>query len=840
MGKEISVLLVLLVILSSVSAVLVSDQGTSVKNKTTGELLSLGNLSINIYDASSDGTLIYNQTFSDAIANGSWNLMISPSLEYGKIYWKDYSINGQDLDFDGNERISFQSSLGMINNASFMNFSLIGSCGDGNSIRQIYENGSVVCEADDNGGGANMGNYALKNQSETFEGNLTTSQIGFFGWLGSLASRITKLWVGDINATGDIETTGNVTASYFIGDGGLLTNIPPGAETDPYWLDNFTAYNSSWSSTYNSTYDAYNSTGLIKDWNATGYIKDWNATGLIINWSGNYLTIESDPLFVLGNSTIWESINNKLEREDQRYNETILILSINTTSNVMALGFYNKSEIEGLISSIETGNSTWNQSLADTLYYSIKNPMNFINSTNAELFNETILILEVNSSLWDYIFSREIIWSSTYNSTYNAYNSTGLIKDWNATGWIKDWNATGYIVNWSQIISGGTTYTHLSNFTNNLGFWNSTFATFNKTYADTLYYGINNPYGYFNTTYRYNCSSGYYVQNITINSSGVFGMCSAVTTTETDPYWSANYTAYNSSWSSTYNSTYNTWAYNQTIPSMSYTDSKLINFLNLSGTNANQNVNINNYNITSSGTGFFGWLGSLASRITKLWVGDINATGNIETSENVSARYFKGDGSLLSNLPAGAELPGVIKIYAGASAPGGYLLCDGANLSRAEYASLFAVIGTTYGNNSIDDFKVPNITGRVVVAKSSDAEFDNLGEAGGEKNHILNTGEMPSHTHGVNPPDTAASVTDPGHTHNIGNQLRSSTTGSSSTNLALNNDPTSTQGNYNIVSSTTGVSASVDIAEFNTASNGTGNSFNVLQPYITLNYIIKY
>lgn len=85
-------------------------------------------------------------------------------------------------------------------------------------------------------------------------------------------------------------------------------------EVDPKWSDNFTLYNSTWTSTYNSTYDVYNSTGLIRnwnvteliinwnitelirDWNATEYIKDWNSTGLIINWSGGIST-EVDPLW---------------------------------------------------------------------------------------------------------------------------------------------------------------------------------------------------------------------------------------------------------------------------------------------------------------------------------------------------------------------------------------------------------------------------------------------------------------------------------------------------------------------------------------------------------------
>jgi len=58
---------------------------------------------------------------------------------------------------------------------------------------------------------ANLTNYALKNQSETFAGNITTTQTGFFGWLGSLTSRITKLWVQDIDVSGTLNVSGNLT-----------------------------------------------------------------------------------------------------------------------------------------------------------------------------------------------------------------------------------------------------------------------------------------------------------------------------------------------------------------------------------------------------------------------------------------------------------------------------------------------------------------------------------------------------------------------------------------------------------------------------------------------------
>ena len=124
--KPVLVLLFLLLTISNIAdAALISDQGTDVKEKSSGKVLSRGNLTISIHDSAADGNLIFNQTFIDVIANGSWNIMMSPTLEFGKRYWKDYIINGSELDFDGSERLEFESSSGIINNASFINFSLL-------------------------------------------------------------------------------------------------------------------------------------------------------------------------------------------------------------------------------------------------------------------------------------------------------------------------------------------------------------------------------------------------------------------------------------------------------------------------------------------------------------------------------------------------------------------------------------------------------------------------------------------------------------------------------------------------------------------------------------------
>ncbi|MFH0986920.1 MAG: collagen-like protein [Candidatus Micrarchaeota archaeon] len=84
--------------------------------------------------------------------------------------------------------------------------------------------------------------FLRKNVNETTAGSITTSSnvtadTGFFSYLGSLASRIIKLFVGDIDVSGsivlagnidvgnNINAVGNVTANYFIGNGSLLTGV---------------------------------------------------------------------------------------------------------------------------------------------------------------------------------------------------------------------------------------------------------------------------------------------------------------------------------------------------------------------------------------------------------------------------------------------------------------------------------------------------------------------------------------------------------------------------------------------------------------------------------------
>jgi microcystin-dependent protein len=99
-------------------------------------------------------------------------------------------------------------------------------------------------------------------------------------------------------------------------------------------------------------------------------------------------------------------------------------------------------------------------------------------------------------------------------------------------------------------------------------------------------------------------------------------------------------------------------------------------------------------------------------------------------------------------LANGVPTGGLI-MWSTASAPNGFLLCDGSAVSRTTYAALFAIIGTTFGaGDTTTTFNVPNYTNRMPYGTT-------IGTTGGSANATL-----VSHTH-------TASVADPGHSHTI-------------------------------------------------------------------------
>ena len=82
---------------------------------------------------------------------------------------------------------------------------------------------------------------------------------------------------------------------------------------------------------------------------------------------------------------------------------------------------------------------------------------------------------------------------------------------------------------------------------------------------------------------------------------------------------------------------------------------------------------------------------------------------------------------------------GAIKPWTKATAPDGYLLCDGSAVSRTTYADLFAVVGTTYGaGDSSTTFNVPDLQGKFPQGKSGTT---NLATTGGANTVTITNGK---------------------------------------------------------------------------------------------------
>lgn len=228
------------------------------------------------------------------------------------------------------------------------------------------------------------------------------------------------------------------------------------------------------------------------------------------------------------------------------------------------------------------------------------------------------------------------------------------------------------------------------------------------------------------------------------------------------------------------------------------------------------------------------------------------------TSTGLNAVTYDTMTHQLSYNPYSLTPPGAITEYAGSTAPNGYLLCDGTAVSRTTYSVLFSVIGVTYGNgDGVATFNIPNLKGKVVVGfDSGQTEFDALGETGGSKTNTLITSQLPAHSH-TGTTDSAGThthnVTDPGHTHAsnaIGGQDNLGLCTADGNNTATVVDASQGELNLHTVpfaltinSATTGISIDSNGAHTHTfTSNNTGNGdpINNLQPYIVLNYIIKY
>ena len=197
---------------------------------------------------------------------------------------------------------------------------------------------------------------------------------------------------------------------------------------------------------------------------------------------------------------------------------------------------------------------------------------------------------------------------------------------------------------------------------------------------------------------------------------------------------------------------------------------------------------------------------------------------------------------------------GAIKPWTKTTAPDGYLLCNGAAVSRSTYADLFAVISTTYGSgDGSTTFNVPQLQGK--MPQGYDGNTYNLAGTGGANtvtvavtnnqaatnatnqsvtitgnisNTSLTTAQLASHNHDISPKlfsgqqGNSGRPTTPGGNPGGGQTITSTGSGTG------HNHGHTLSGTLtgNITTSLTG-----------TVTAAGTNSFS---PFVVVNYIIKH
>lgn len=233
----------------------------------------------------------------------------------------------------------------------------------------------------------------------------------------------------------------------------------------------------------------------------------------------------------------------------------------------------------------------------------------------------------------------------------------------------------------------------------------------------------------------------------------------------------------------------------------------------------------------------YSWSSSAIQATTtfKEFIVDIRPDGKTigigkEASESVKGLLIDMP-NLVLNSSGNLRTPGMagmIIMHAGTVYPYGWLPCDGREVNRVTYATLFAAIGTTFGaGDGSTTFNLPDLCGRVPIGTGSGDGLTtrNPGDKGGAETHTLTTEQIPAHKHGM------------AHTHShnhktagwIAKMSASGTVRSIPCGYA--NEDRSGQ----FTSNTDATASSKSATDSNT---GGGGAHNNMQPYLAIRFII--
>jgi microcystin-dependent protein len=184
------------------------------------------------------------------------------------------------------------------------------------------------------------------------------------------------------------------------------------------------------------------------------------------------------------------------------------------------------------------------------------------------------------------------------------------------------------------------------------------------------------------------------------------------------------------------------------------------------------------------------------------------ANGGTGATTADGARINLGLGTFL--VPTGSLI-----MWASNTIPSDWKLCNGAAISRVTFATLFSLLGTTFGaGDGTTTFNLPDFRNKFPYGADTVA----VGGTGGSADSIV-----VSHTH-----TATSTVTDPGHNHTYNQATNQSPQSGSATQVFVSNT------SQNTGNAVTGIT----VATTNTSTGSSGTNAN-LPPFLGINFIIK-
>lgn len=149
-------------------------------------------------------------------------------------------------------------------------------------------------------------------------------------------------------------------------------------------------------------------------------------------------------------------------------------------------------------------------------------------------------------------------------------------------------------------------------------------------------------------------------------------------------------------------------------------------------------------------TANFGWTKPDPGASANTWGQTLNAT-----TDKIDAVAF-------ANQNAGVPI-GTVVMFAGATAPAGWMICDGRALVIASYTALSAVLGTAFNVAGVaaGSFNLPDLRQKFPIGAGTNV----LGSSGGNFSVTLGPTNLPAHAHTIQDPQHYHTITDVAHGH---------------------------------------------------------------------------